>query len=361
MESLVAINPKYKNSFEHIKMETVKFGDTDVLFGLVELDQPNFDANNPKNDNYVLIKIKSFSCNYRDKSILLEAYSSAKNENRLFFPFGSDFSAEIIEIGKNVNNFNVGDFVMPNCEYPNGLKPGIPSNYASLGWLKVHKSKIIKIPNLLSLEEAACFSLGSQTASSMIRRSNISTESGTPVVFSARSATSMFIIRQLLTQGITPICISTTPWTNSEKEYIFPCEVDHLEDVFLQAMNQNITHVFDPFFDLNIENAVNLLQIGGTYITCGLLNQHPLLSEKSPIENEPILRRALTTGIMKNISFIGNCLGTNEDLQNAISLVEKFSVRPVIDKSYNVKQYIEFIERSFFDSKKIGKVVLTYY
>ena len=57
MESLVAINPKYKNSFEHIKMETVKFGDTDVLFGLVELDQPNFDANNPKNDNYVLIKI----------------------------------------------------------------------------------------------------------------------------------------------------------------------------------------------------------------------------------------------------------------------------------------------------------------
>ncbi|EGO5824508.1 zinc-binding alcohol dehydrogenase family protein [Enterococcus faecalis] len=361
MKALVAINPRYKNSLEFKKMETVKFGSTNVLFGLVELNQPDFDINNLQNDDYILIKVKYFSCNYRDKSILLEAYTSEKNENRLFFPFGSEFSAEIIKIGKNVNNFNVGDFVMPNCEYPHGVKPGIPSNFASLGWLKIHKSKVIKIPARLSLEEAACFSLGSQTASSMIRRSNILKESGNPVVFSARSATSMFIIRQLLIQGITPICISTTSWTDFEKEYIYPCEVERLEDVSLQAMKRNITHVFDPFFDLNVENAVNLLQIGGTYITCGLLNQHPLLSEKIPIENEPILRRALSMGVMKNITFIGNCLGTYEDLQNAISLEERFSVNPVIDKSYNVNQYLDFIDRSFFNANKIGKVSLTYH
>lgn len=54
-------------------------------------------------------------------------------------------------------------------------------------------------------------------------------------------------------------------------------------------------------------------------------------------------------------------LGTHEDLQNAISLVEKSSVRPVIDKSYNVNQYLEFIERSFFNTNKIGKVPLTYH
>lgn len=361
MESLVAINPKCKNNLEFKKIESVKFGSTDVWFGLVELSQPNFDINNPKNDNYVLIKVKYFSCNYRDKSILLESYTSEPNENRLFFPFGSEFSAEIIKTGKNVKNLNVGDFVMPNCEYPNGLKPGIPSNFASLGWLKIHKSKIIKIPACLSLEEAACFSLGSQTASSMIRRSGILKEGSNPVVFSARSATSIFIIRQLLIQGIKPICISTTSWKDYEKEYIYPCEVERLEDVSLQAMKRNITHVFDPFFDINIENAVNLLQIGGTYITCGLLNQHPLLSEKTPVENEPILRRALTMGVMKNISFICNCLGTDADLQNAINLVEKYSVRPIIDKSYDVTQYLDFIDRSFFNTNKIGKVPLIYH
>ncbi|BDQ49946.1 hypothetical protein EfsSVR2281_17570 [Enterococcus faecalis] len=78
MKALVAINPRYKNSLEFKKMETVKFGSTNVLFGLVELNQPDFDINNLQNDDYILIKVKYFSCNYRDKSILLEAYISEK-------------------------------------------------------------------------------------------------------------------------------------------------------------------------------------------------------------------------------------------------------------------------------------------
>ena len=33
--------------------------------------------------------------------------------------------------------------------------------------------------------------------------------------------------------------------------------------------------MFDPYFDLHLEKAVNQMETGGRYITCGYKNQHP--------------------------------------------------------------------------------------
>jgi hypothetical protein len=62
---------------------------------------------------------------------------------------------------------------MPNCAYPEsgvkGVSPRVTTNFASMGWLRMDRKKIIKIPKTLTNREAACFSLGAQTTSSMIR------------------------------------------------------------------------------------------------------------------------------------------------------------------------------------------------
>ncbi|WEZ00405.1 alcohol dehydrogenase catalytic domain-containing protein [Bacillus subtilis] len=172
MRSLVAINPSRKNSMDYTELGIVKFGEVDILFGTVELEQPYFDAENPKNHEHVLVRVTAFSCNYRDKAILLENYNSIKDSDRLFVPFGSEFSANIVAVGRDVHEFKVGDRVMSDCSYPDsgkqGILPGVATNFASLGWLRLHKKKIIKVPKSLSDIEAACFSLGSQTASAMI-------------------------------------------------------------------------------------------------------------------------------------------------------------------------------------------------
>ncbi len=87
-----------------------------------------------------------------------------------------------------------------------------------MGWLKIHKNKIITSPKNLTHNEAAGFSLGAQTATAMIRKINILNTGGTPLVFSARSTTSIFLIKTLLAHNITPICLTTTKWSNKEKD-----------------------------------------------------------------------------------------------------------------------------------------------
>jgi NADPH:quinone reductase-like Zn-dependent oxidoreductase len=368
MRSLVAINPNKKDSMDYTELGTVKFGQEDILFGTIEFDQPTFDTENQKNSEYVLVRVTAFSCNYRDKALLIENYNSIKRSDRLFVPFGSEFSAEIVAIGRDVHEFKVGDNVMSDCSYPNsgkqGVLPGVATNFASMGWLRLHKKKIIKKPKTLTDSEAACFSLGSQTASGMIRRSGILASGGNPLVLSARSNTSLFIIQQLLSHGITPLCLSTSDWSDEEIQKIHPSRVESISNAINSEsndiVNQEITHVFDPFFDMNIGYALHFLQTGGTYITCGIRDQHPLLSNDTPRDAEPVVRGALEMSIVKNVSILGNCLGSREDLERAIQLQNNKGMRIIIDQEYELEKGVDFVQRSFFNSSRFGKCVLLY-
>jgi len=84
-------------------------------------------------------------------------------------------------------------------------------------------------------------------------------------------------------------------------------------------------------FDMNVGHALNCLKTGGTYITCGMRDQHPLLSIDTPNNVEPIVRAALVQSIVKNVSLLGNCLGSTEDLESAIRLQSKTWIGPIID------------------------------
>lgn len=366
MQCLVAINPKKKDSIDYKDLGTVEFGPVQVTFGEVELEQPKFDCEEPNNREYVLLRVNAFSCNYRDKALLLANYEQIKNSDRLFLPFGSEFSADVIAVGADVCDFEVGDRVMPNCSYPEsgkkGVLPGVATNFASLGWLRLHSKKLIKTPKTLSNVEAACFSLGSQTASGMIRRSGILVDGGTPLVLSARSATSLFIIQQLISYGFNPLCLSTSEWNEAEIQRIYPARVERIEKntALNDDLNYKFTHAFDPFFDMNVGHALNCLKTGGTYITCGLRDQHPMLSMETPNNAEPIVRGALVQSIMKNVSLLGNCLGSTEDLERAIRLQSRTGIGPIIDQEYKLIEGRDFVQRSFFNFRRFGKCVLVY-
>ncbi|MEJ7296288.1 zinc-binding alcohol dehydrogenase family protein, partial [Staphylococcus epidermidis] len=79
--------------------------------------------------------------------------------------------------GYSVDEFEIGQRVIPNCAYPDppfpGVAPGAVTNEASKGWLRLHKSKLIKIPEHMNNAVAAGFSIGSQTSTSMVRRVNL--------------------------------------------------------------------------------------------------------------------------------------------------------------------------------------------
>lgn len=366
MKCLVAINPDMIDKKGYRYLGAVEFGTTKVHLGEVELGEPEFDVNSSKNKDYLLLKVNSFSCNYRDKVLLLYNYKKIMEAERFFLPFGSEFSAEVIAVGRGVSEFKVGDKVMGDCAYPNndtpGVLPGVVTNFASLGWQRIHKRKLIKIPLGLDDTVASCFSLGAQTAAGMIRRSGILTTKGNPLVMSGRSATSLFVIQQLIAQGYKPFVLTTSNWTQDEKNKISPAEVRVINKdiIYEDIIKAGITHIFDPFFDMNFDLAMKYIKMDGTYVTCGIRDQHPILSEETPKTIEPIVRAALGQAIIKNVTLEGNCLGDTEDLEKAINLFYQKGCSPIIDKVYALEQSLDFVNDTFFNKHKFGKIVLSY-
>ncbi|SCW52059.1 MDR/zinc-dependent alcohol dehydrogenase-like family protein [Eubacterium ruminantium] len=360
MKVLVALNPDMLDEICYENAEYIQLGKARVLIGNVELSEPSFDENDEKNKDHVLVRVDAFSCNFRDKGILLHNYELMMKNKRAFLPFGSEFCGEIVKKGKNVNEYSVGDIVIPDCRYEEmdskEVAPGITTNFASLGWLRLNKNKIVKKPDSFGISEGAAFGLGAETAASMIRKSGIlEADVKKPIVFSANSATSLFIIQALLAHGIEPICISSK---KPDAEYPFDVKRDSTDNI--EKYFGTATHAFDPFFDINILNAVSTLNMGGKYIYCGMVEQHPLLSEKDLSEYTTTLREALKIAIVKNISIIGNCLGTHDDIVDAGKLYERKGMKPVVEGIYKVYEGMQFLGKSFLGKNAPGKCVMTY-
>ena len=134
---------------------------------------------------------------------------------------------------------------------------------------------------------AAGFSIGSQTSTSMVRRVNLK-QNERALVLSGRSNTSMFIINNLISKGIDTTILTTSEWTPEEQALIRPAKL-HKVDRNMQKWEEDLGEfdvVFDPYFDLYLEKAVNQMKVGGRYITCGYKTKHPDFSENED-ENTP--------------------------------------------------------------------------
>ena len=122
------------------------------------------------------------------------------------------------------------------------------------------------------------------------------------------------------------------------------------------ATEIRVSHVIDPFCDLNLAGAVASLEMAGTYITCGMLHQHPLMdgvgSCGSPGE---LIARIITA----NLTLMGNCLGTREDLLHALDLARAESI-PLDPSAIHPRDDIDdFLLEAFGSRERSGKVVLS--
>lgn len=339
----------------------VNFGSVRVQFGVCRVKRPFFEPSSTHDRDYVLVKVKRFSCNYRDKAALLV---NLEQHPSSVLPFGSEFVGEVVDAGSNVTELSVGDRVMPESAYPDapasGTDPGIATNFASRGWLRLHRGKLTKVPDGMDDDTAACFTLGAQTAMGMIRRSQILQQGGCPVVLSSRSSTSLFITRFLLCHGFVPTCLTTSDWSEMEKKIIEPAVVINpsRDRSRMEAMRGCFTHVFDPFIDINLPMGVRLLTIGGVYTTCGFLNQHAELNSFSAELLGTGVQEGLRTMIVNNLRLQGNCLGSRSDLDRAVKLYNEGVDPVIVDGRFTVGSVIDFIESSFFNSGKMGKVVM---
>ena len=335
----------------------------DITIGL--LNDIELNSKNDLPEDSVLIKIKAFSCNYRDKAFMLlyNKMCEKANENHkcIYMPFGSEFVAEVIAIGKNVKNIEVGDRVIPDSCYPhkgNGVIGGIPTSAASQRIQCFNENQVIKIPDSMPDEVAASFTIASQTTHSIIRRLNL-TKGSTVLVTAATSNTSLSAIRTLVSNGIKTYAISSNQLF--EKELLdlgihkliqySTLERGEVRDIEFDA-------IIDPFFDIYNTQLIDFLKYGGKYIFCGFYYQDILYKPFKQSNNDYF--RVLAKCIVKNISLIGNCLGCENDLRDALNNFEKGKYDIVIDSIYTGDEIVPFLQKSFHSIPRFGKIVYIY-
>jgi NADPH:quinone reductase-like Zn-dependent oxidoreductase len=361
MRALAVVTSSLFDKIEDSQKHIIEIDNLKIPIAFIEGNPPNFEADADQYANFVLVKKSSFSLNYRDLGVIEGAWQKLNAEKSdTFYPIGSDFSGHVAAIGKNVTAFAVGDLVIGNCFYPeseNGAIPGIPSNHASKEYEIYHWGKLIKVPSYISSVEAGAVSIGTQTANAMIRRANIK-KGDNVLVTSITSNTSFFLLNALWNLDCNVYGLSYSG-KNTE---IVRNHFTFIKDVF-SIKEKNFPDqllfdvVFDAFSDTYLSLLSSKLNLNARYLTCGIFNQS---SDKIKNTQPTNLTLLIANLMMRNVSFIGNCLGTTQDLVTGLEAYEtnKMMIDSVFTDDHSLS---DFITKTYnLGSDKFGKVVYQY-
>ncbi len=339
-------------------------------FCVTESDEPDFDPENKKYHHLVQIKKRAFSLNFREKALLsiLSSRMDANPEVPMQTGIGSDFVAEVIKVGKMVTSIAVGDRVIANNHYPSidhsKLLGGIPSNHASTAYDILHELQLVVIPDEMSDEVAAAFGIGAQTIFSIIRKFALN-GSENALITSGSSNTSLFALAALKHKVKHVTVLTTQPHlvnilkTRGADEVVLVHDRDNLkEDASLIELSKNIQGfdvVVDPFSDVYLSQLIRFMNVNGKYATCGVYYQS---FGNGNQKNKANMDGGFLFGLIsKNITLHFNCLGTTDDLKEAIRQHVNGNFPVWIDSVFSENEILEFLEKSFSETQKCGKVI----
>lgn len=337
-----------------------------LLLGYIDdEDDIEFDNGDEKNSHYILIKKLAFSLNYRDRELMNLFYSECQLLPDIGYAgIGSDFVADVISCGSKVVGIKPGDRVIPNAAYPNRNAPnfigGVPTNFASEQYDIIHQEQLFKIPHDMPIQVAAGFTVGAQTAYSIVRRLNI--ESGANfLITSGRSNTSLFVIQAIKALDISCNLHVITSAPVQQNDFFYNLGVSEVINISSNYSPSDIKialkklpqfqYIFDPMFNTYLELLSSNLDYFGKYITCGISGEQ--------VGSGTISNNVLLQFILKSASFIGNCLGSKLDLQTAVNDYCNGRLEVIVDSVYSYKELIPFINRTYYDSNRCGKVICT--
>jgi NADPH:quinone reductase-like Zn-dependent oxidoreductase len=355
-------------------LTTIEIDGVPVLCGLIPTGEPDFDRKVPENRSRVLVRVRAFSCNYRDKGLIFRTVT--KGSGRAFYVIGSEFTGEVLDIGSGVTSLAIGDRVIADNHYAgkgwlaDGVPEGLPTNQASREYQVLHEAKLAKIPSAMPDEVAAAFSIGAQTVYSMIRKLKVA-EGANVLVTAAKSHTSLFAINALRKHGVNLYATTTSPQFAQELEGLGVREViliDPEGGSFAQHDGlQRIVRdggpfdcVFDPFFDVHLGRVVDVMAPGGRYVTCGLAEQYQDLIGQEFRHQDRTLSEVVLTALINNLHIIGNCIGLTSDLHDALRDYAAGSFGVTIDSVFRGDQVGAFFQRTYSDRDRFGKVVYQY-
>ena len=323
----------------------------------VELSNPQFRQLLDTNPSSVLIKITHLSTNFRDRGDLEQRIRSSNISD---YFIGSDFVGVVVAVGALVRNLSVSDRVIPCHTYPD---QGLASVTASSGLLLIDADRLVSISTDLCDSTAASFSVPYQTAFSLVRRSGAFNGCTHALVTAPSSATSLAIMQLLKCFDIPFTILARNKSYLSKLQFLGfdriivadPYLPDFQATLAAELSSLTITHVFDNFPDVYAFHLIPLLAYSCKYMFAGLLDQGVYFQDHA--NSTLLFSQILHRFMMKNIHFIGNCLGSRQDLLSVLELHSSSGLNVSIDSEHCFNQIPNFIDSSFV-LPRFGKAVL---
>ena len=320
--------------------------------GLENLKLTDTENPSPK-DNEVLLKVHASSLNYHDLMVALGLIPT--NDKRV--PL-SDAAGEILEVGKDVSKWTVGDKVMSMC-FPNWVSG--PPKYDLLSFIgdnqdgyateliSIPESAITKIPNNLNFKEAATLPCAGLTAwRALVDEGRL--KSGETVLVQGTGGVSVFALQLAKTFGATVIATSSS---EEKLEKLKSLGADHLinykahpewgKEVLKITNNEGVDHVVEVGGAGTFSESVRCTKLAGHIALIGVLS--------GPSVSEIILPRIF----LKQIRLSGIAMA-NQDSQIAmIDYLEKNEIKPEISDSFDLKDLGAAFQHQI-DNKHFGKI-----
>ena len=312
-----------------------RFGIDELAFN--EIDRPTPIAGE------VLVRMRASSLNYRDLMMVEGTYNS-----RLKLPLVpfSDGAGEVVEVGEGVSRWKVGDRVCPifmqgwvdgELDYSKskstlgGDLDGCLREYAAF-----NEAGLVRIPDHLSFEEAACLPCAGVTAWNALMVSG-GLQKGDTVLCQGTGGVSLFALQFAKAVGAE---VTITSSSNDKLERAKGLGAHHVinyreredwDTVALELTNKRgVDHVVEIGGPGTLQRSMRAVKISGHIAVIGVV------AGKGEFTNVPIF--------MKALKLIGVFVGSRVMFEDMNRFVTDKSIRPVVDSTFEFDQVRDALE-----------------
>ncbi|WP_298540582.1 zinc-binding dehydrogenase [uncultured Aquimarina sp.] len=279
---------------------------------------------------------------------------------------GSDAVGEIIEIGSQVSNFNIGDRVIPMPGFPMNIQDHninpitLAPSYGLLGagcwgtyaeYVKVPEVFIVKDNTELSPEEIATLPMVTVTGVRAIKEVGKVKEGDNVVILGGSSGTGSFHVQLAKALGAKVLATTTS---ESKTEYIKSLgadmvintsENDLVEMVKEWTNGKGANVVIDNLGGSFLQQSINALKPSGIVVAMGFVDD--------PIVSFDVRSLFFPQKVIK-----GSIMGTKEDLEFGLELVRKGKITAQLDKILPLRE-AKLAHEMLVNKQVKGNIVLS--
>tara|TARA_Y100000746_G_scaffold209031_1_gene198427 strand:+ start:1085 stop:2161 length:1077 start_codon:yes stop_codon:yes gene_type:complete len=271
----------------------------------------------------------------------------------LEFPIiqGADCYGEIVAVGDDIDVGRIGERVLVRTmqQYAVDYRPyecwtmGSECDGAFAEYMVAFSDESFKIESNWSNAELASIPCAYSTAENLLERSVVK-EGEVVLITGASGGVGSAAIQLAKRRGARVLAIASEAKSGAVKD-IGADEVIYREDKLTDSIeNETIDVVIDLVAGKKWGCLLDVLRRGGRYATAGAIAG-------------PIVELDVRTLYLKDLVLIGCTFQDREVFQNLIGYIERNEIKPLVSKTYPLKNIIN-AQKDFVSKKYVGKLVL---